>query len=73
MEYAVVTVVAQRNWCKAQKAALGRIAAEDQGFGWETAAAQVARPANWEKTSQTEAGSVSGCILEDEFVFLTCI
>lgn len=25
------------------QAALGRIAAEDQGFGWETAAAQVAR------------------------------
>ena len=29
------------------KAALGRIAAEDQGFGWETAAAQVARPKGW--------------------------
>lgn len=27
-----------------REAALGRIAAEDQGFGWETAAAQVARP-----------------------------
>ena len=26
------------------EAALGRIASEDQGFGWETAAAQVARP-----------------------------